>query len=82
MSQTWECAFNYNEIEADNHIRQGSHVDQKSYGSHKYGINRSRPRHGHKYTKYEMCFSTMMDICIKQHLTNIWSSIYEKVKQH
>ena len=24
----------------------------------------------------------MMVICIKQHLSNIWSSIYEKVKQH
>ena len=24
----------------------------------------------------------MMVICIKQHLTNIWSSIHEKVKQH
>ena len=23
----------------------------------------------------------MMLICIKQHLSNIWSSIYEKVKQ-
>ena len=24
----------------------------------------------------------MMVICIKQHLSNIWSSIHEKVKQH
>ena len=24
----------------------------------------------------------MMVICIKQHLSNIWRSIYEKVKQH
>ena len=24
----------------------------------------------------------MMVICIKQHLSNIWSSIYEKIKQH
>ena len=36
--------------------------------SHRY--DRPRPRHGHKYTKYKMCFSTMMVICIKQHLNN------------
>ena len=24
----------------------------------------------------------MMLLCIKQHLSNIWSSIHEKVKQH
>ena len=36
-----------------------------------YNINRPRPRYGHKYTKYKMCLSTMMIICIKQHLNNI-----------
>ena len=35
-----------------------------------------------KYTKYKMCLSIMMVICIKQHLSNIWSSIYENLKQH
>ena len=39
--------------------------------SHRCDINRSRPRHGHKYTKYKMCLSIMMVICIKQHLSNI-----------
>ena len=39
--------------------------------SHKYDINRTRPRHGHKYTKYKMCLSIMLVICIKQHLGNI-----------
>ena len=44
-------------------------------------------RHGHKYNKYKMCLCIMMVICImviciKQHLSNIWSSIHEKVKQH
>ena len=34
-------------------------------------INKPRPRHGHKYTKYKSCLSTMMAICIKQHLSNI-----------
>ena len=29
-----------------------------------------------------MCLSIVMVICIKQHLSDIWSSNYEKVKQH
>ena len=29
-----------------------------------------------------MCLSIMMVVCIKQHLSNIWNSIHEKVKQH
>ena len=33
--------------------------------SHRYDINRPRPRHGHKYTIYKMRFSVMMTICIK-----------------
>ena len=49
--------------------------------SQRYDINRARPRHGHKYATYEMCLSTLMVICIKQHLSNILSSIHEKVKQ-
>ena len=47
--------------------------------SHRYDINWPRPSHGHKYTKYKMCLSIMMATCIKQHLSNIWSSIHEKV---
>ena len=39
--------------------------------SHRYDINRPRSRHGHKYTKYKMCLSMMMGICIKQHLSDI-----------
>ena len=50
--------------------------------SHRYDINRPRPTNGHKYTKYKMCLSVMMVICIKEHPNNIWSSIHEKVKQH
>ena len=50
--------------------------------SHRYGMNRPRSRHGHIYSKYKKCLSKMMLICIKKHLSNIWSSIYEKVKQH
>ena len=50
--------------------------------SHRYDINRHRSRHGHKYSKYKKYLSLTMLICIRQHLSNIWSSIHEKVKQH
>ena len=39
----------------------------------KYNINRSRPRHGPKYTKYKMCLSIMV-IYIKQHLINVYQN--------
>ena len=45
-------------------------------------IIKLRPRHGHKYTKCKMCPSTIMLIWIKQHLSNIWNSNYERIKQH
>ena len=47
--------------------------------SHRYDINRLKPRHGQKYTKYKMCMDMMMLLCITQHLSNIWSLIHEKV---
>ena len=37
----------------------------------RYYIKRARVRHGPKYTKYKMCLSIMIVICIKQHLSNI-----------
>ena len=49
--------------------------------SQRYDINWPKPRHGHKYTKYKACLS-MMVVFSKQHLSNIWSWIHEKVKQH
>ena len=49
------------------------------YRSQIYNINRHRTRHGHKYTKYKMYLTIMKRISIKQHLTNIRSSIHEKV---
>ena len=55
---------------------------EKLFSTNKYLLNRPRPRHGYKYTKYKMCLSIMMVICIKQHLNNIWSLIDGKVKQH
>ena len=39
--------------------------------SHRYDINRPKPRHGQKHTKYKMCLSITMVICIKQHLSKI-----------
>ena len=50
--------------------------------SHRYDTNRLRSRHGHKYSKYKNCLVMMILTCIKQHLSNIWNSIHEKVKQH
>ena len=54
----------------------------KLHGSHRYDINRPWSRHGHKYNEYQKCLNMMMLIRTKQHLSNIWSSIHEKVKQH
>ena len=38
--------------------------------SQRYEINIPRPRHGRKYTKYKLCLTTVMAICIKQQLSN------------
>ena len=46
--------------------------------SRRYGKN----RHGHKRSKYKKWSSMIMLICVKQHLSKIWSSIYDKVKPH
>ena len=47
--------------------------------SHTYIINRPTSRHGRKYSKYITCLTLMMLIFIKRHLSNIWSSVHEKV---
>ena len=39
--------------------------------SHRYDINRLRPKHGGKYTKYKRCLSMMMLISLREHLSNI-----------
>ena len=49
--------------------------------SHRYDIYRPRRRHRHTYTKYKMYLSMMLVVCIKQHLSKIWSSAHEKFKQ-
>ena len=50
--------------------------------SHRYAINRARPRNGYKYTKCKMCLSMMTVMCNKQHLSHIWNWIREEVKEH
>ena len=56
---------------------------KKKSRSHKYHINRRTSRHWLTYTnKHKKFLSMMMLICIKQHPTNTWGSIYEKVKEH
>ena len=49
--------------------------------SHRCDINRTKSRCGRKHCKYEKCRSMMVLICFKQHLSNIWSSIHDKIKQ-
>ena len=61
---------NDNENEAENERR-----------AHILDIIKPLLRHGQKYTRYEMCLSILMAVCLKQHVSNIWSSIQEKVKQ-
>ena len=50
--------------------------------SQRYVINRPRSRQGHEYSKYKKCLIKAMLVCIKQHLSKIWSLIYEKVKEY
>ena len=50
--------------------------------SQRYDLNRPRIRHGLKYAKYKMCLGIKMFIWIKKHLRNVWSLIYEKLKQY
>ena len=50
--------------------------------SQRYDWNRPRIRHGLKYPKYKMCLEIKMVMWIKKHLRNVWSLIYEKVKQY
>ena len=49
--------------------------------SQRYDINRPMPRHGQKYTNIYVSLQLTV-IWIKQHLSNILSSIHENVKQN
>ena len=44
-------------------------------GSHRYDVNRTRPRNRHKYSKHKMFFSMIMVMCNRQRLSSIWSWI-------
>ena len=57
-------------------------AENEKQRSHRYDINRPKQKHRHKYAKYKTCLGIMMVICIMQHLSKIWSSIHETVKQH
>ena len=63
-------------------INHNENEDENEKRSHIYDINRPMSSHGHKCSKYKKCLIMIVLICIKQHLSNIWSSIHEKVKQH
>ena len=56
--------------------------DENEKRWHRYDIDRTRSSHVYKYGKYKKCLNMMILTCIKQYLSNIWSSVYEKVKQH
>ena len=49
---------------------------------HRYDVNRPKSWHEYKYSKYKKYLRMMIIVCIKQHLSNVWSSIHEKGKQN
>ena len=49
--------------------------------SHRYDIIKPKPKHGHKYANGIISVSVWWCLYVKQHLSNIWRSIHEKVKQ-
>ena len=71
-----------NPVSRGNYQKRGtlSVIPQYTLLIRHYDMNRPRSRRGHKY-KYKNCLS-MIFICTKQLLSNIWSSIHEKLKQH
>ena len=68
----WDYMINHKE---DENYKKKSHIDTTLINLG-LGIE-------YKHTKYKNCLSMMVPICTKQHLlSNIWSSIHEKVKQN
>ena len=68
----WNYIIDYNKNE-----------DENTTQIWRYNTNNTRPRHCYKYNKHKMhLLSMVMIMCIKQHLSNIWSWIYEKNEQH
>ena len=60
-----------------NQIKKKMKMENRSHRS-----DTERPRCRHGYEKYNKCLSMMVLVCIKQHLSDIWSLVHEKVKQH
>ena len=67
---SWDYRINNNENGDENEKKRTNRFD----------INRASSRYGHKYSKYKICLSLIF-ICIKQHISNMWSSVHEKIKQ-
>ena len=63
-------------------VNENEKMKNEKNRPHRCDINRSRSSHGHKYGKCKNRLTMMMLRRIKQHLNNILSSVYEKVKQH
>ena len=63
-------------------INHNENGDENEKRSRIYDINTPMSSHRHKYSKYKKCLRMIVLICIKQYLSNILSSIHEKVKQH
>ena len=63
-------------------INQNENEDKNEKRSPRYETNRPSSRYGHKYSKCKNRFNMIVLICINQHLSNIWSSIHEKVDKY
>ena len=50
--------------------------------SHRYNINDLSLDMDANIVNINKCFSMMILLCTKQHLSKVWSSIHEKVKKH
>ena len=50
--------------------------------SHRHDIKRPTSKHAYKHSTSKKCLSMIMVICIKEHLSNIWSSVHEEMEQH
>ena len=72
---SWDYTINRNEKEDEIKTKQKN-------SSYRYDKNRPRFRDGHKCIKSKEFLSMITLICIKQHLSNIWSSIYEKINNN
>ena len=50
-------------------------------GSHRYDINRTRPRHGHKYTNYKFRLSTRLVLTYEAEFMKKLSSTKAELKK-